>query len=261
MLKGQKYHRLLFSFLIITLRISNLALSTHSIYIICTKCVPIWQNLLETISRPSFRVLKLFRNVEIVLTILTWKSCCTQFSSRINWNRDLKPLTFFMRFTQSIEFCTFHFHTSKAKNVWKRWFIKQRENQRLLLSVTLTTKCVLVFVLKQENTFPREGDQMVISSFASSNNTFTCNTAFVSTSSWEDIKQSMRVKLEFSIFTTLASRDRRNASVFVFAREWVTFCSKNSKINSNECYLFSLFIECVHKSYHHILTSDFLFIS
>lgn len=102
---------------------------------------------------------------------------------------------------------------------------------------------------------------MVISSFASSNNTFTCNTAFVSTSSWEDIKQSMRVKLEFSIFTTLASRDRRNASVFVFAREWVTFCSKNSKINSNECYLFSLFIECVHKSYHHILTSDFLFIS
>ena len=153
MLKEQEHHRFLFSFLIIMLRISNLALSTHSIYTICTKYVPIWQNLLETISRLSFRVLKLFRNVEIVLTILTWKSCCTQFSSRINWNRDLKPLTFFMRFTQSIKFCPFHFHTSKSKNVWKRWFIKQIENQWLLLSVTLTVKCVSIFVLKQENAF------------------------------------------------------------------------------------------------------------
>ena len=102
---------------------------------------------------------------------------------------------------------------------------------------------------------------MVILSFVSSNNTFTCNTTFVSTSSQEDIKQSMRVKLEFSVFTTLASRDRRTASIFVLAKEWVTFCLKNSNINSNKCYLFSLFIECVHKSYHHILTSDFLFIS
>ena len=79
MLEGQKIQSLLFSFLIIiTFKVSNLVLSNNSIYIICTEFV------LATISRLSFRVLKLFRNVELVLTILTWKNCCTQFSSRIN---------------------------------------------------------------------------------------------------------------------------------------------------------------------------------
>ena len=48
----------------------------------------------------------------------------------------------------------------------------------------------------------QDGDQIVIVSFVSSFNTFACNTAFVSASCWKDIKEGIRIKLEFSILST-----------------------------------------------------------
>ena len=85
------------------------------------------------------------------------------------------------------------------------------------------------------------GDWMVKLWFAFSNNTFACNTTFMLASSFEDIKEGIRVKLEYSIFDTLASEDRMAVSVFIFAKHLVTFYLKNSKIKSNEHSLFSLF--------------------
>ena len=50
-----------------------------------------------------------------------------------------------------------------------------------------------------------DGDRIVIVTFISSNNTFACSTTFVSACSSEDIKEGIRVKLEFSAFTTFTS--------------------------------------------------------
>ena len=61
---------------------------------------------------------------------------------------------------------------------------------------------------------------------------------FVSVSSWKDIKEGIKVKLEFSINGTSASEDRM---VFVFAKQWATFYLKYNKINSKKCFLFSMF--------------------
>ena len=44
-----------------------------------------------------------------------------------------------------------------------------------------------------------DGDQMVILSFLSSYDTFACNTTYVSASSWEDVKEDIRLKLNFQI--------------------------------------------------------------
>ena len=71
-----------------------------------------------------------------------------------------------------------------------------------------------------------DGNRIVILSIVSFNN--TCNNAFVSTSSWENIKQGMRVKLEFSSFTI--SKDRMTVSLFVIAKQLVSFIWKIVKL-------------------------------
>ena len=71
-----------------------------------------------------------------------------------------------------------------------------------------------------------DGNRIVILSIVSFNN--TCNNAFVSTSSWENIKQDMRVKLEFSIFTI--SKDRMTVLLFVIAKQLVSFIWKIVKL-------------------------------
>ena len=54
-------------------------------------------------------------------------------------------------FTQSVKFYTFHCHILKSANFWKRWFIKQTENERLLLSASFTADFELVFWGFQNN--------------------------------------------------------------------------------------------------------------
>ena len=58
----------------------------------------------------------------------------------------------------------------------------------------------------------------VILWFASSSNAFACNTTFVSATSWEDIKQIVRIKLQVLIFDTSAWEDRMVVLVFIFAK-------------------------------------------
>ena len=53
-----------------------------------------------------------------------------------------------------------------------------------------------------------DGDRMVIVSFVRPNNTFTCNTTFASASFWDDMKDGIREKLEFQIFTILQHHKR-----------------------------------------------------
>ena len=71
----------------------------------------------------------------------------TQSSTRLNEIEARLLLTFF---TQSIMFCTFHCHTLKCRDGWKSWFIKETENEWLLLSASFTAKFELVFILTQE---------------------------------------------------------------------------------------------------------------
>ena len=77
----------------------------------------------------------------------------TQSSARLIEIEARLLLTFF---TQSIMFCTFHCHTLKCRDGWKSWFIKETENEWLLLSASFTAKFELVFILTQEkNSYSR----------------------------------------------------------------------------------------------------------
>ena len=58
-------------------------------------------------------------------------------------------------FTQSVKTYTFHCHILRSTDVWKRWFIKQTQNERLLLSASFTANFELVFDLTDENAFLR----------------------------------------------------------------------------------------------------------
>ena len=78
------------------------------------------------------------------------KLCFTEFNTtRIYWNRSFVASGLLFLFTQSNKFSKFNWHMLR-----KRLFIKLTENEeRLLLSASLTTKFTLVLVLTQENAF------------------------------------------------------------------------------------------------------------
>ena len=75
----------------------------------------------------------------------------TQFSTRIaTW----QLLTIFHMFTQSIKFCTFHYHILKEYRFLKKLIHQtDNKNERLLFSEIFTTQSELVFVLTLENGF------------------------------------------------------------------------------------------------------------
>ena len=51
------------------------------------------------------------------------------------------------------KFYTFYCHILKSTDVWKRRLIKEKENEKLFLSVSFTAKFELFFALTQENGF------------------------------------------------------------------------------------------------------------
>ena len=117
------------------------------------------------------------------------KNCFSQLSTIIYWNEAWLLLTFFMclpnQLTLSwrrplsyrkqsidlrsksmnwflydnslrherVKFYTFYCHILKSTDVWKRRLIKEKENEKLFLSVSFTAKFELFFALTQENGF------------------------------------------------------------------------------------------------------------
>ena len=77
------------------------------------------------------------------------KLCFTHFNTKIYWNKSLTASVLFYIFTQSVNSYTFHCHILKGAEVWKIWFIKSTENERMLLSASFMPKFELVFVLTQ----------------------------------------------------------------------------------------------------------------
>ena len=100
-----------------------------------------------------------------------------------------------------------------------------------------------------------DGDGMVLLWFASSNNILVYNTIFVPASSWKDIKEGVRVKLEFSIFDASASEEKEWLYRFSSLLAVGYIVLKNSKINVNKRSLFPLFRRI--RSWKLLTTFDF----
>ena len=101
---------------------------------------------------------------------------------------------------------------------------------------------------------------MVILRLASSNN-FSCNTTFVSASSWEDIKDGVRVKLEFSIFDTSASKDKGLYRFSSLLSVRLHFIWKIVKLTLINVLCFHCFVEYVLENCWQLLTSELPFLS
>ena len=91
----------------------------------------------------------------VSLTLISRKNCLTQFNTRIYWITSSAASHLFHMFTQSVKTYIFHCHILRSTDVWKRWFIKQTQNERLLLSASFTANFELVFDLTEENAFLR----------------------------------------------------------------------------------------------------------
>ena len=84
-----------------------------------------------------------------VLTILTWKNLCfAEFNTKIHWNTRLAASDVFHMFTESIKVILIPLSYKCLKSVIHQIDSK---NAWLLLSVNITTKLELVFVLTFEN--------------------------------------------------------------------------------------------------------------
>ena len=81
------------------------------------------------------------------------KLSLTQFSKRFIEIEAWLLLTFFICLYDQLNSIHFNCHILKSTDVSKRLFIKETENEWLLLSASFTTKFELVFVLTQENDF------------------------------------------------------------------------------------------------------------
>ena len=138
----------LFYNLTILIKIWNLYLDKDPVFlrnqVICLKSWKLWRASTTIGCNVSF--------AEILHTFPAWRYSQGKKYVLLNSVQEIIGIEafagsdVFRMFTQSVMFHTFHCHILKSKYLWKRWFIKLTENERLLLSAPFMGKFKLVFV-------------------------------------------------------------------------------------------------------------------